>query len=166
MKIRILQDIPGYKAGDIIVSSEGSEAVNLTTHGYDNITCHYNYDYLLKNGWAEEVKDIDIKEIRERFFSIAVYYPSIGNPETMEDRKFYMAYLVVKTTINLLNKEAIVNPYGTYAITSYLYGGKMFFDVVEIQQRHSILPIIESRDVAEEVIKLCEPELKVLFRVK
>ena len=52
MKIKILKDIPGFKAGEVI----GIDAEKGYTEKKDGHSTWYDVHHLLKEGWAEEVK--------------------------------------------------------------------------------------------------------------
>lgn len=168
VKLKILKDIPGYKAGEILGKSEYSLGVNLC--GKNGVNCHYSYEILIKDGWAEEVKEdeIDIEEIREKYFSINVYAPSIGSPEKSSDRDFYHAYLIVKAVTDQLNGTGKVDwkMDGFKYYIDFHHGIKSFGVTGQQYNQCQILPICKSEEIAKRVIDLCDPELKILFNVK
>ncbi len=162
MKIKILKDIPGLDASASREISTEGDRITISNHAY-------NVQSLLRDGWAEEVKDeVDIEEIRGKYFSIDVYAPSIGSPEKGSNRTFYKSYLIVKTVIDELNdgwepdfKKGDFNyqidyqhPVQNFGVVGYLFN------------RANILPVCKSKEVAKKVIELCGPELKILFNVK
>lgn len=158
MKIKILKDIPGYKAGEY--ESDGF------------ITGHEDYEYsaslLVKNGFAEYIKDdIDIEAIRKSFKPIWLTHDLIPN-NTIEEINFIEAYRIIKAVTDQLNGDwkpdySISQPkFYVYRTTEY-FEWRISADDGIIT---SIIPKCKDRETAEKVIELCESELKVLFGVK
>lgn len=52
MKIKILQDIPGFKAGEII----NVDPIHGFTEKKDGRNTWYDIYHLIEGGWAEEIK--------------------------------------------------------------------------------------------------------------
>ncbi len=162
MKIKILKDIPGYKAGKIIEVNNG----NLGDHG----NFSYIHKPLIEQGWAEEIKDeIDIEEIRKiTKVDMSGWY---GNM-TRDDLVWFNAYRVVKAVIEKLNGDWIPDfkQVGKYEI-EYSYNGRDFGNGNFSSElggfyKYNILPFIKDSYTTEKIIQLCKPELEILFGVK
>lgn len=162
MKIIILKDIPGYKAGDTIKSSQEC--------GSDLERFRYDYQLLIDTGWAKEfTHGIDIIEIRKKPLGDdgPARYINMSHPTY----DWFKAYQIVKTVIDELNedwKEKWRTEQANCLITcEYKSPQDPFFRVVKYaNHKMSILPNCKDEATAEKVIELCKPELEVLFGVK
>lgn len=164
MKIKILKDIPGYKTGTEIGSS------TTTTYKLFWGKNEFVIEDLINEGFAKEIKDdIDIEAIR-------IFYHSGGTKnKTMpllldnEEREFFNSYRIVKAVIDQLNgdwKPGWNDEDEEKYYIHYVYISKKKFNIDsnEIFQI-SILPYCKNYEIAQKVIELCEPELKVLFGI-
>lgn len=170
MKIKLLKDIPGYKAGHIFETSEGS--LGMHTFGYRNEKqrelCHYHYEYLLEDGWAEEIKDdIDIEEIRKSY-KLWSQYPYSMAELSKEEQIFLTAYRIVKAVIEKLNGDWKPNWSESNGIIHLFYNHRHnelgWGLTYSIDYSPSFL--LKNVEIAQKVISLCESELYILFGVK
>ncbi len=164
MKIKILKDIPGYKAGHTHDTEKNGIMGDHSNFTYSSLKV------LIEDGWAEEIKDgVDIEAIRNAYIGIDAWAPSIMSPDNLDNRRFYKAYLVVKKVIDRLNgdwKPIYEIGMEKYFIIGYDHNSKEFqWDNGSINQ-YTILPPCKNSEVTNKVMELCEPELKVLFGVK
>lgn len=166
MKIKLLKDIPGYKAGEIL-------SANARDHIYRNSDKYYEYSVisLMEDGWAEEAKDeIDMEEVRRKIgpfrieLSINDGFDTTWN-QSKEEWDFFKAFLVIKHVIDTLNGEEKINTYHSYELLFNIDKNKI--DIVKtMNNKMSLLPFIKDKQTAEKVISLCEPELRILFSVE
>ncbi len=163
MKIRILKDIPGYKAGTDIDSPAGCG-----THGFHNggVGFQYDYSYLIKEGFARDVTDeIDIDAIRDgnRVRNINMQDGLDGSKSAAN---FIAAYMTVRQVVDQLNELEECG--GKFAVAlAKNHGGKLFAgrDITHKMFHYSIIPFCRNMNLAERLVELCEPELRVLFNV-
>lgn len=167
--MKILKNIPGYKAGEIIES----ETDNSKERVYEvligrNVT--YMFNPLIEQGYAEIVKDdIDIESIRDKYRSMTWDGKDFKPVLQIDESLFFNAYRIVKTVIDQLNgdwkpdwndedqnKNLII-----FNVETQKFNSDNWFSY-----NPSILGVCKNKNVSEKVIKLCEPELKVLFGIK
>lgn len=168
-KIRILKDIPGYKAGEIFDWGSGLLSYTHSPSGELDRCILYSKKELIDLDFAEEVKDeIDMKEIRKQYEPSRVNWgagriQTYSVPKmTLEECEWFTAYRIVKAVIEKLNageKDTFEIYYVHKNLFSY-HGGGMF------QKQTGFLPMMASEDIAQKVIELCRPELEVLFGAK
>lgn len=168
MKIKLLKDIPGYKAGEIL---EVTSSLNWTPSDTPSAMI-LSIEWLIANGWAEEVKDeIDMEEMRKKFtvwnhtnFNLAYPQPQI----TKEEGDFFTAYRIVKHVTDTLNGDwkSSWGEREENVTLSYRHNLNKFVPEVWCRYQYSIIPAMKNLETAEKVISLCEPELKILFNVK
>lgn len=159
MKIKLLKPIPGMLSDTCEV--EGS---TLAFPGGS-----YQVQWLLQNGWAEEIKkEFDLEEIKQPFlqdlrdgahkdgYSFGIGY---------EEADWFTAYRIVKAVIEKLNggwKPDWENEPG--------YGVCYRYDKTVTTHSYicntSLLPSCKDTTVVEKVIELCGPELKILFNIE
>lgn len=154
MKIKLLKDIPQYKAGSICEDVK-------------NLAFGYYYKQLVEEGFAEEIKDdIDMEKIRKYN---SIYFPALGNSITQIEAEWFTAYRIVKAVMDKLNGDWKPNwedeNTEKYTIL-YNYDVKSFKTDYNYYRKYLILPSCKDEETAEKVISLCEPELKVLFNIK
>lgn len=161
MKIKILKDIPGYKAGEEIHVSDIKDATPEKVFNFTkNDGFAYDYCFLIKDGFAEEIKDdIDIEAIRNRFNKDEIF------PIHSDEINFFNAYRIVKAVIDQLNEDWKPDE-ETQTYEIYWYGSKERMNVFPSMNTRSMNPLCKDKETAQRVIELCEPELKVLFGVK
>lgn len=165
MKIKILKDIPGYKAGEMIQSPGllffAAPADRESLQRHDVIL-------LIKEGFAEEVKDeINMEKIR-----LNAYIPECGECDelNLEERNFFTAYRIVKAVIEKLNdgwkldwdKSVSERKY----IINYNFRAKEWYIRSTGYHLEDFSPVCKTHDSALKVIELCRPELEILFGVK
>lgn len=167
MKIRILRDIPGYEAGETVKLSPDIEYGVFFSQNQRHVTVKS----LIRDGWAEEVKDdIDIEAIRKSFKPMWKTNYLIPNT-TIEEIKFIEAYRIVKAVIDQLNGEwePDWNKKTFFIsldrISSEIKIGTNHDVNYNIRNNSSLLPACRDLMSAYEVIRLCEPELRTLFGV-
>ncbi len=155
MKIRINKDIPGYKAGEELKTPENMQIVSL---GHT-----YVVNKLIKEGWAEEVKELDIDEIRRYYGGEDSWIISGSSLEV------YSAFTIVSKVIQTLNGDWKLDwkdyNQAKYAIY-YNHEGNEFEIARYSTYQNSILLYCKSQEIAEQVIKLCDKELRLLFNVE
>lgn len=169
-KIKILKDIPCFKAGEIVETSEGSLGLNVTGSGL-KMRCHYDYQNLIEGGWAEEVKDeFNIDEIRSRLNDLYTPDPTPDSVWSVhcdiKEAKFFTAYRIVKAVIDKMNTEVPDKVRLDNSYIDYHYGTEGFAVCTDGSRKVSLLPGICNTEIGEKVIELCRPELEVLFGVK
>lgn len=162
MKIKILKDIPGYSATEVFDWGDGVLSyINSPSNGtLRKIT--YSKRELVDLGFAEEVKDeIDIGKIRREYGAIYDHesnsLPALG----MAESEFFSAYRIVKAVIEKLNG----NLTGNWEIVKY-EKGPTFTTQFYNGSKHNLLPGIALEKDTYTVLKLCKPELEILFGVK
>lgn len=161
MKIKITKDIPGISQNAIFTPDKEGKI-----HVYGNT---YKVKMLLDSGWAEELKDdIDIEAIRARYERIGLLTIVCFFQETVQDRQFYRAYLIVKAVIDQLNGDWKPNwknvdelKYLIQLLNTGSFSTEFYWE-----NNKTIIPTIKNKETAQKVIELCEPELKVLFGFK
>lgn len=170
MKIKILKDIPGYKAGDILGGiSLDSSAVFSRQYALKKSTpsktvfINYPISVLLEEGFVEEVKEIDMEGIKNKI----LHQEYVGHGQ-----QFLIAYMTVKAVIEKLNDgweidwQSIPRDGDCY-IFSYDHSSKEVLARWFNQPfQTSFLPYPKSKEIAEKVIELCGPELETLFGIK
>lgn len=177
MKIKILKDIPGYKAGEIIqIENKNNKLIfsaDFATADKPAQTNSYSIIYLLAHDFAEEIKDdIDIEAIRKSLrISKSLHINEYGSSHGLnsDELNFFTAYRIVKTVIDQLNgnwkpdwndedqnKNLII-----FNVETQKFNSDNWFSY-----NPSILGVCKNKNVSEKIIKLCEPELKILFGVK
>jgi len=164
MKIKLLKDIPGYKAGETYATA--GEFLS-----YNTQWTPYYWSDLIRDGWAEEIKDdIDIEEIRNKVFKsrdvLSSYWNEIGI--TAQESDFFTAYRIVKAVIEKLNGDWKPEM-EKISHNDFICWSKVSesFKMNDCSKDHvSVIPYIKDHVVGNQVISLCEPELKVLFGVK
>lgn len=168
MKIKLLKDIPGYKAGEIVdIPDDTVFYAKSIVQGFPNSTI----GEALANGWAEEVKDeIDMEEVRNRFRERNIwdsdYQPS---EKEKQETQFFNAYRIVKHVIDTLNgdwKADWNNSQQTKYIIGYDHAYVATIILTGMVCKRGISLKCKDPKTAEKIISLCEPELKVLFGVK
>lgn len=176
MKIKILKDIPGFKAGEELGSEvviEGKYlvcipgyAMNGSREKHDIIK--YPIDQLQTWGFIQEIKyDVDIEAIRQKV-SIEVGIFESKTNDYLPESKWFKSYLTVKEVITQLNgdwKPIYEVGMDHYQILGYNYDEKKLIHDQDYYRLFTLLPPCRDVNVAEKVIELCEPELKVLFKV-
>lgn len=170
MKIKLLKDIPGYKAGETFPEvGRFMEVIDSRKPSSDlQLTYKYDVSDLISEGWAKEVKDeIDMKEVRERYETYCdTFVHTQISPKEME---FFHAYRIVKYVIDTLNGDWIpewnlISDCGLQIEWDAV--NKDFFSAyMDRQYRKTFLPMIENDEKASKVIELCGPELKILFNI-
>lgn len=178
MKLKIIKEIPGYKGGEI-VSIEDHTYFSSNTNKFK-----YLGSALIEDGFAEEIKDnLDIEWIRRSTkFPVDFSWAEIQDCGVMglmkrDDLIFLECYRFVKEVINQLNGdwkpdwEAVISNRLDFIkpkwfINGYSYHSKEFILIEYYKQQVSFLPAIKSLEIANEIIKICESELKILFGVK
>lgn len=168
MKIKILKDIPGYKAGDIVTASDDEIGTFISKNQLSTVIKYYVLDIIC--GWAEEVKDeIDIEEIR--FDRRLLWCQEFEDQKiTKNEMDWFTAYRIVKDVIEKLNGYWKPNTNSGRevqheTIQLSLRTNTIMSDTYE-NYRVNILPMIKDGSTAEKVIELCNPELEILFGVK
>lgn len=172
MKIKLLRDIPGFSKGwegnTEMECNSNFEILRQSTVGGDT---RYSVSYLINMGWAEEIKedDIDIEEIRTRGLGD-------GGPDryikmSNEMYNWHKAYEIVKAVIEKLNGDwkpdwGDFSPQEKKVHILYSHDIKQWLSDATRWTNPSIIPYVKTHEIAKKVISLCEPELKVLFRVK
>lgn len=172
MKIKILKDIPGLEKGSV----HEKTGDNYLYSAYGEGTQHRYYcDYLIKYGYAEEVKEIDIDAIRACYkvtVNCLLSTNNITSPKVSEVQ-WFSAYRVVSEVIRQLNQtyifpcaEALCE--NAYEQTEIYWreGDKTFYTYLTAPNKENILPVCYSEEIAKKVIDLCTPELLTLFNVK
>lgn len=168
MKIKLLRDIIGLKKGEIANTSTSTSQTVIVEkemeHTFTRIViAEYNLTYLLNNGYAEEVKDeIDVEWIRKQKYFGASFL-------SIKELNFFIAYRVVKAVIEKLNDgwEPDWNePNQIKTYVSYDCSDNKLYDNNWSTVKTSVLPCLKDRESAQKLIKLCTPELKILFNVK
>ncbi len=169
MKIKLIKDIPGYKAGEVLEFEKlGLERTDSRKACYPD----YRADILITDGFAEEVKDeIDIEEIRNELY--AVRNLRTADNFSHSELEFFTSYRIVKAVIEKLNGDweyKHIHEGRDYYHKDHwsiiLRDSEFKADNYLNWSLSSILPVIKDNQTAEKVISLCEPELKVLFGVK
>lgn len=152
MKIKILKDIPGYKKDEVLDCSK------YQPNKYD-----YKVSYLIEDGYAEEVKEIDIDEIRQYnkwcisdWNNSITFYKDLGEKEL----EWFSAYRIVSEVIRQLNDQT---PERDEVEIYWCVDDGEFKSLCSGGGRSNILPVCNSEKIADEVIRLCEEELKTLF---
>ncbi len=163
IKIKILTNIPGYSAGKIEEIRNGKNGI-LIGYGHS-----YKVERLLESGWAEEIKyEIDVNSIRSKISN--KYTDCAGHPLGSmkvfcrdEEAEWFTSYRIVEAVIKELNGDIM----DLYAMTNicFCYITKKLSTIPDGNFRYNILPQCGSVEIAEKVIELCEPELKVLFGI-
>lgn len=169
MKIKLLKDIPGYKAGHVHDTKKNGEMGDHSNFHYSSLRA------LIEEGWAEEVDDIDIEEIRKQYNPYPMnrgVKPQDGYllPKlTFEEMEWITAYRVVKEVIEKLNGDwkpvwdgEVNHKYEIY----YSYPEKQFDSEYQKYNMYQQIPVCKDRKTVKQVISLCEPELKILFGVQ
>lgn len=173
MKIKIIKDIPGYKAG--YETDERTMSIH-SLNGFD-----YTCEGLITCGFAEEIKDdIDIEAIREKYKLFSVHMNNFDKEKTHsweflpalneDEMVFINAYRIVKEVIDQFNCDW--KPDWEKSISerkytpSYDYHDKKWYIQSTGFHIENIFPPCKNREDCQKVIELCEPELKVLFGVK
>lgn len=165
MKIKLIRDIPGYKAGKEL---EGIEVSNYEVGS----GCRFVYKLkdLISEGWAEEVKEIDVEVIRSYYKNTEIHGRQIDfqldfASLTISEQNWFKAFLVVKAVIEQLNgdwkadwKDGDENKYIIYSDR----GMKLEIERNQIYI-FSLLPYCKNKETAQKVIDLCTPELEMLF---
>lgn len=165
-KIKLLKDIPGYKAGEIM------EIARL-----DIVHSHLLLMAVLEEPAMIEIikDDIDIEKTREAWKYVTYETDTVSGKKwttlmTKEEAEWFTAYRIVKAVIEKLNDgwKPEWGKIGSYYVVQRRHiGGEEFIIAnYNLGYETSILPVFESEETAEKVISLCEPELKVLFGVK
>lgn len=155
MKIKLLKDIPAYKKDEIL------ELGPTVQYGMFFMTNRWvTAKSLISDGFAEEVKDeIDMEQFRKN------YDHSICSKE---EQRWFGAYRIVKAVIDTLNGDwnmdwSSVDNY----LIRYNHLDHEFYAAYFSQPTQGfLLPYMKDRKTAEKVIKLCGPELKILFNIK
>lgn len=176
MKIKILKDIPGFKAGEVH-EYQSNEDVLVYSPGYAKDESgnkfnliKYPFEIILSHGFAEEVKEeIDVEVIRTHFNSCKLYMAhqtGVGCPKP--EAEWFTAYRIVKAVIEKLNGDWL-NPIsipfnGTFYIF-YNRDEKIFMSDYWNAYVPTIFPGLKDKKSCKKVIELCEPELKILFGV-
>jgi len=162
MKIRIIKEIPGYKKGDVFVMD------NMGMPVQGSKTDSYEIYGLIDDGFAEEIKDVDIEKIRREEGVVEsrnnnTYYVS------EQESIFLQAFRVVSRVIKELNGDWEAdwedNTKTKYFI-EYNHASKKFWTNDAYKYQASLLPEISTEDIVDKVIELVEPELKTLFHIK
>lgn len=153
MKIKIIKDIPGYKAGEIIILLGDTEDTFGHIPGYE-----FTRNFLINKGFAEIVKDnIDIEHIRTNIS----YYMD----KNSDDFEFVKSYRIVKAVIDQLEKYSRQERMYEIGLKIGSNGKFAARGLKGKQVTFSILPKGKLSTI-EKVIELCDPELKLLFEVK
>lgn len=75
-KYKALKDMPGWKKGAIHTTDEICVGVNIFK------TAHYDFNFLIKEGWIEEVKEEDplVRKFRDFYDNLpGDYYKDLAN---------------------------------------------------------------------------------------
>ena len=160
-KYKVLKPINLYENTEI--TSKDDSADDLI------INRHYSISNLIDSGYIKEI--IDIEAIRRSRFADEFCdnrYMRMNN----ESFEFHKAYEVVKAVIDQLNDGW--KPEWKLDLKE-IYKYQLFFDhgTSKFSAQHgmqvsqfTLLPPCKTKEITWEVMKLCEPELKVLFGVK
>lgn len=165
MKIKILKDIPGYKAGTIILCD------GLIHIDKENSSDTYTVYQLIKEGFAEKVKDeIDMEEIRKQIYrNTCSYCEQSMDKEICSDTAWFTAYRIVKAVIEKLNGDWKPNwnsdEFNKYQIGFSYEKGKFQVDTACRLDSCAFLTL-KNNETSYKVIEICEPELKILFGIK
>ena len=161
MRIRILKDIPGYRAGE---TEDVPRNGQITKHGHN-----YVVSRIIKEGFAEEVMEtVDIEAIRTKMqlwtkddYGHVHFIKGINILEV----DWFSAYRIVREVITRLNDgwEADCDNYRKKYIIAHDEDG---FRGDWLYSRASQLPPIKDEETARKVIDLCTPELEILFDIK
>lgn len=160
MKIKFIKNTQGFAIGDIIKKA-----------GLASVVYSVSVDELIKNGFAEEIKDdIDIEEIRKTFnFKLSTPSEGFWTSGTKEEMEWFIAYRIVKACIEKLNgdwKFELKEDGDSNFFIDYRLGEGFINDCGASYFQHSIIPYCKNSLVTQKLISLCEPELKVLFNIK
>lgn len=171
MKIKLKKDILGYEANAIVEFKNVEDSILMWVPDYasgkrvNHIVINYPIEYLLKNGWAEEVTDeIDMEEVRDKFGltwetnGVGPMLPVLHKVNETE-AKFFTAYRIVKHVIDTLNGDS-----------KFEDGFELFrnslgeFDKTPNHKlKFTFLPSLKDKVTAEKIIEFCKPELEILF---
>lgn len=177
MKIQIIKELPGQVPGKHIISV--GEDLILRYKSSTGHSCEFDVRSLILEGFAEEIKDdIDIEEIREergRKENRMKY--NWTQVMSQKERIWFDAYVTVKAVIEKLNggwepnwniHESVNEfaPENENYFIQYSNKRKLFSDTYNYWTKVSLLPECKNSEIAQKVISLCEPELKILFEVK
>lgn len=163
MKIKLLKDIPCY--------SQGSEITLLNINDTFGNKHSFKAKHLIEEGWAEEIKDEPKIEFYRKHFNLQMIQGAHTNgcdlPVTQREAEWFTSYRIVKALIDTLNgdwKSSFDSNKTNYAI-EYNNSSDCFSVTGWDWTNVSIFPYCKDRETARKVIKLCGPELKILFSI-
>ena len=161
MKIKIIKDIPGYKAGEIVTPD--------ADWMFEKEGFRYAIESIIHGGFAEEVKEyeIDMEEIRKQIYrTTCSYCEQSMDKEICSDTAWFTAYRIVKAVIEKLNGEWKATGKSSQKVFYIQFSrmGKCFFSDYWCDASFS-MTAIKDQEISQKVIELCEPELKILFGI-
>lgn len=168
MKIKILKDIPSIKTGEVFKG----KVMTIPNNGGHA----YNTEILIAEGYAEEVKEIDIEEIRDRLELSAprvIFTDAFTNVLFREtnpkELQWFSSYRVVSEVIKQLNGDWVADWESHLDNKSVIYYDHVIKSLRQTNWercQQSVIPSCKDHDTSQKVIGLCTPELLTLFNVK